>query len=141
LYNNTTQPTAVIFLRARHLGTDGSDREVAQRMIAAQRTACEQRAEALGAQIIREYVEVGGTGGIDKRPALRLMLDELRALHDADYVVVTSPDRLARKTDDMVAIFLEIEAGGAQLVTAASLLGAEYLAPGQGRKITVKAGK
>ena len=122
MYNNTTQPMAVIFLRSRHLGADGSDHEVEQWMIAAQRAACKQRAEALGAQIIREYREFGGTGSIDKRPTLRLMLDELRALHDTDYVIVTGTERLARRTEDMAAICLELEAAGARLITTANVM-------------------
>lgn len=130
--NNTIQPTAVIFLRARYLGSDGRDYEQEQQQIVAQRAACEQRAEALRAQIIREYVEFGGTGSIDKRPVLRLMLDELRALHDAAYLIVTSFDRLARGVDESAAILLEIEASGAQLITASGVI-----SPAEQKEVTV----
>ena len=117
-----THPTAVVFLRARHLGQGGRDQEREQHLIAHQRAMCEQAGDALGAQIIREYVEFGGSGSIDKRPVLRLMLDELRALHDTTYLIVTSPDRLVRRTHDAAVISLELEAAGTELITAASVM-------------------
>lgn len=122
MHNNSTQATAVIFLRARFLGQDGRDHDQEQQMIAVQRVACEQAAEMLGAEVIREYVEYGGTGSIDTRPALRLMLDELRALRDATYIIVTHHDRLVRRTHDAVAISLEIEAADATLITASTVM-------------------
>lgn len=138
--NNTTNPTAVIFMRARCLGPDGGDREVEQRLINAQRAACVQAARARGAQVIREYGECGGALRIDKRPVLRLMLDELRALHDADYVIVTSLERLAQKTEDMAAILLELEAAGATLVTADTQRDTQHQAIIGREQITAKIG-
>jgi DNA invertase Pin-like site-specific DNA recombinase len=101
MYNTVTQPKAVIFLR------DPSQAD------------CRQAADALVAQVIREYVEDRyGTGihGIDKRPALRLMLDELLASRDTNYVIATSPSRLTRRADVMATILLKIEAAGATLI-------------------------
>lgn len=120
MHNASTQThsTAIIFLRARYLGQGDRDREIELHMIAAQREACEQAAERLGAEIIREYVEYGGTSSIDKRPELRLLLDELRALRDVRYVIVTSPDRLARTMTDWTTIRFELEAAGAELIIA-----------------------
>lgn len=117
--NRTTQPTAVTFLRARHLGPDRQqDRATEQQMIDTQRRTCNQLAEQLDATVIREYVEFGGTGSIDRRPQLKLMLDELRALHDATYVIAENPDRISRRVADWNAVHLELEASGAKLVTA-----------------------
>jgi len=48
------------------------------------------------------------------------MLDELLALRDVQYVIVTSPDRLTRRADVMATILREIQAAGAELVTAAT---------------------
>jgi DNA invertase Pin-like site-specific DNA recombinase len=90
-------------------------------MVAHQRAACEQAAEALDAEIIREYVEYGGTGRLDKRPTLRLMLDELRALRDVNYVIATGHDRLTRNVHDMTALSFEIDAAGAELVIDGSI--------------------
>lgn len=115
----TVHKRAVIFLRARHRTADGNDRAAEERLIAAQRDRCMTAAAKLGADVIREYVEHGGTGSINKRPELRLMLEELRALHDVDYVIVTSMDRLCRKVADAEAIRFELDATGAELVMAA----------------------
>ncbi len=113
---------AAIFIRARSLGFGDQDSWIEAAQAGYQRKVCSAAAEQLGAQPIREYIEHGGTGAIDKRPELRLMLDELRALHDARYVIVTSPDRLARKTTDWDAIRFELDAAGAELVIAGLVL-------------------
>lgn len=115
---NVNQPAAVLFLRARHIGADGRDRKQENNLLAAQREQCEGAAVRLGADIIREYVEHGGTGSIDTRPELRLMLDELRALRDVDYVITAGTDRLWRAKHDGEAIRFEIEAAGAHLLFA-----------------------
>jgi DNA invertase Pin-like site-specific DNA recombinase len=96
------QPTAVIFLREQ-----GEQYE-----------SCEHAAKALGAQVIRKYAQHDGTGSI-MRPTLRHMLDELLALRDAQYVIVTSPDRLTRRADVMATILQEIQTAGAELAIAA----------------------
>lgn len=120
VHNNTTQPTAVIFLRARLRGPHGPDREQEQHMIAWQRAACERAAHKLGAQVIHEYVEYGGTGRIDTRFAVRLMLNELHARHDATYLIVDRAERLARQPHDRAMISLKIQAAGAKLIIAAT---------------------
>lgn len=109
---------AVSFLRARYLDSDGPDHDSEDRHIALQRRMCEQTAARLGVTIIREYVEHGGTGAIAHRPAARRMLDELLALHDARFVIVASLDRLARSTEDLAAIDLDLASAGAELVVA-----------------------
>jgi hypothetical protein len=76
MYNPVVQPKALIFLY---------DPDQA---------GCRQAAEALGAQVIREYVEDRyrtRIRNIDKRPELRLMPDELLASRDTKYVIVTNP--------------------------------------------------
>lgn len=115
---NNTSTHAVMYLRARSVGTDGTDRKHEETQIDMQRQACMRRAEEMGVQLIREYAEYGGTGPISERPELRLMLDELTALHDVRYVITTSLDRLARRTADLHAVHLATEAAGAELILA-----------------------
>jgi len=117
------QPTAraVIFLRARHRGPSGSDRQAQARQLAAQRDTCRVAATHLGLVVLREYVEYGGTGPIWQRPRLRLLLEELRTLRDAAYVMVAHTDRLTRTLADHRAIELELEAAGARLIIADEL--------------------
>jgi DNA invertase Pin-like site-specific DNA recombinase len=114
---DTKKPRAVMYLRARHLGPDGTDRAIEEAQIEAQRRACTAVADQLGVALVREYAEHGGTGPIEDRPELRLMLDELTALHDVRYVIATSVDRLARRTSDLRDIRLSVEAAGAEIVT------------------------
>lgn len=118
--NANMQRRAVIFVRARDIGPGGQrDRHIEDGMIAAQRQQCLSVADRLNVEVVREYAERGGAGKLDNRPVLQLMLDELRALRDAEYVIVTSRDRLARTTDDWARLDLELEAAGATLLIAA----------------------
>lgn len=117
--NTNTEPKrAVIFLRARHLGLTGRDHDAEQRMIAEQRDRCLLMAAEQDAEVVREYVEYGGAGHLDHRPTVRLLLDELRALRDVDYVIITSYDRLAGRREDWARLDLELEAAGATLLIA-----------------------
>jgi DNA invertase Pin-like site-specific DNA recombinase len=120
----STRPYAVMFLRARYLGhADGPALERA--MIERQRQECQAIADELGVQVIREYVEHGGTGAIAKRPELRLMLEELRLLKDVAYVITVDPERLARRGADRDAINFELKASGAKLATKGGIYGEE----------------
>jgi DNA invertase Pin-like site-specific DNA recombinase len=115
----STVPQAVILLRARHIGgEDEQSRATAHAMITWQRRRCREAADRLDTRLVREYVEYGGAGPIDKRPQLRLMLDELRALRDARYVIVASHDRLARRKLDWQTILFELDAAGTELIVA-----------------------
>lgn len=116
--NTTSLPLAVMFLRARTLGIDGSERQIEATQIAWQRHRCQAAAVDLNCTIIREYIEHGGAGGVERRPVLRLMLDEIRALRDVKYVLVASLDRLTRANADWHTLQLEFEAAGVTLVNA-----------------------
>lgn len=113
---STNNTTGVMYLRARYRGSEADEYEIEQRQLEAQRQACMAAAERMGVTLVREYAEHGGTGPIEGRPELRLMLDELTALRDVAYVFVTGLDRLARRAPDLASIRLEIEAAGAELV-------------------------
>ena len=120
--NNTSQTNAVMLLRARHLGGDDRQSRAMERaMIAAQRQQCRQAVDRLNAHLVREYVEYGGTGAIDKRPQLQLLLDELRMLRDVRYVIVSAGDRLTRQVSAWHAIQFELEAASAELVIASAV--------------------
>ncbi len=114
-----TQTRAVMFLRARVLDAAGErDHRAEQQEIAAQRDICTATAAQLGADVISEYAEYGGTGNLDKRPTLRQMLEELRSLRDIRYVITSGLDRLWRMRCDGEAIQFELEAAGIELVAA-----------------------
>lgn len=111
--------TAVLFLHARPLGTDRQHDPLASAAIARQRSQVQMTAARLGAEVVREYVEYGGGGGIGHRAELRLMLEELRMLRDVDYLITSDPAALGRSRADQTAVAFELEAAGVQLVTAA----------------------
>lgn len=111
---------AAMFIRTNTVNTNGEQRQRYSRdpFIDQQRALCRQSARSLNATLIREYVEHGSSGKLTNRPELRLMLDELRALRDLDYLIVTTPDRLTRRTDDWTTITFELAAAGTELVIA-----------------------
>jgi DNA invertase Pin-like site-specific DNA recombinase len=118
-----TQSQAAMFIRANNITIDGEQRQRYSRdpFIDQQRALCRQAARSLNATLIREYVEHGSSGKLTTRPELRLMLDELRALRDLDYLIVTTADRLTRRIDDWATITFELAAAGAELVIATQL--------------------
>lgn len=108
--------TAVIYLRV-------STKDQAQRggesegfSIPAQREACEKRAQALGAEVIMEFVDAGESARSADRPELQQMLRLLQE-HPCDYVIVHKVDRLARNRIDDVEINVAIQRSGAKLVS------------------------
>lgn len=116
----TKNKQAVIFIRARHIGTD--DQTAIETQITAQRAECQKAANKLNVCIVREYVERSGTDRLDRRPIVRQMLAELGQARDADYVITYGGDRLARRGIDFVEIDDVISAAGAELVFANEVL-------------------
>lgn len=121
--DSTQQKKAIMFVRARHLGSNGRHPVYEAMQVEAQRDACQKIAERLGADVVEEYIEYGGTGKIERRPVVRQLLDRLRTDQDIDYLVVASLDRLARRRDDWAAISLELEAAHVELVTVPVAVG------------------
>lgn len=117
--HTATEKRAVIFMRARITGRGKQrDHVVEQQAVTVQRQRCLEMAQQLKATVVREYTEYGGTGDLNKRPVVRRLLDETRALRDAEYVITERTDRLTRRRDDRRLIDLELSASGAHLVTA-----------------------
>ena len=88
-----------------------STREQAQRggategfSIPAQREANKKKAMALGALIVKEFVDRGESARSANRPELQKMLHYLQDAGDIDYVIVHKLDRLARNRADDVDI-------------------------------------
>lgn len=115
-YPTPNKGNAVIFLRSRHLTADGRDPGTEQHDIALQRDYCQRYADQLGATVVREYVEHGGTGPIATRPVVGRMLADLRTLLGVRYVLVVGIDRLARRPADLAELTEQIQAAGANLV-------------------------
>ena len=112
-----TPKRAVSYLRV-------STREQAQRggaaegfSIPAQREANKKKAMALGALIVKEFVDRGESARSANRPELQKMLHYLQDADDIDYVIVHKLDRLARNRADDVDINRILDQTGTRLIS------------------------
>ena len=105
-----------------------STREQAQRggreegfSIPAQRAANKRKAKAVGAVIVKEFVERGASGTSTRRPALQAMLRYLEETNGegeaVDYIIVHKLDRLARNRADDVALNQRFDELGIRLIS------------------------
>ena len=85
--------------------------------IPAQREANRRKADALGADVVAEFVDAGESARSAKRPELQRMLDYI-ATHQVTYCIVHKVDRLARNRLDDVDIHRHLIDAGVQLVSA-----------------------
>ncbi len=116
-----TGPTAVlravIYLRVSttsqvHTAGDGEGFS-----IPAQRQACYRKAEAIGAEVVEEYLDAGESARKASRPQLQAMLQRVEGERDIDVVIVHKIDRLARNRLDDATINMTIQNAGARLVS------------------------
>jgi site-specific DNA recombinase len=77
-----------------------------------------RKAAELGATVVEEFVDGGGSGRNINRKELQRMLSYLKEEGNIDYVIVSYIDRFARRLRDHVVIKLAIEQTGAKLVSA-----------------------
>jgi site-specific DNA recombinase len=85
--------------------------------IPAQRAANHAKADALGAEIVKEFVDAGESAKKADRPALQEMIAYVKA-HRVAYCIVHKVDRLARNRADDVEIHLALREAGVLLVSA-----------------------
>ena len=83
---------------------------------AAQRDACLRKADALGAEVVDEFIDAGESAKTAHRPELQRLLKFLLD-GSIQYVIVHKVDRLARNRVDDVEINVAIRASGATLVS------------------------
>ena len=91
-------------------------------------SACEKYAHDLGASTITNYIDDGFSGAYLERPRLDALRDALQA-RIYDYVIVYTPDRLARRLSHQLLITEEIEKSGAAL----HFVNAEYKTTPEGQ--------
>jgi site-specific DNA recombinase len=109
-------PAAVIYLRVSTKEQAEMGGEAEGFSIPAQRAACLRKAESLGAVVDEEFVDRGESAKTAQRPELLRMLRYLQE-HPKRFVIVHKVDRLARNRADDIAISMEIQKSGAQLVS------------------------
>jgi site-specific DNA recombinase len=105
-----TSKTAVSYLRVASPAAYDQGPSVAR-----QREACRRLADALGAEIVAEYVDVGTSGRTRERPGLRAMLRRLMR-RDIDHVVMERIDRMSRSFALHAELTERIESRGATIV-------------------------
>ena len=85
---------AAIFLRVSTPGQVNTDYNPEGLSLPAQRTECERKAKAVGADPVLEYIEPGVSGGaLVKRKVFRQMIADIRERGDIDFVIVWSVSR------------------------------------------------
>ncbi len=84
--------------------------------IPAQKAANQQKAESMGAFVVKEFVDRGESAKTADRPALQEMLSYIKE-HRVDYVIVHKLDRLARNRADDVEISKLLSSVDVQLVS------------------------
>ena len=84
--------------------------------IPAQRAANKQKAESMGAFVVKDFVDKGESARTADRPALQEMLEYIKS-HPVDYVIVHKLDRLARNRADDVEITNALTKVNVQLIS------------------------
>jgi site-specific DNA recombinase len=109
---------AVIYLRVSSASQVNTDVDPEGLSLPAQRKRCEAHAARLGADVVREYVEPGISGGsVLKRVAFQQLLEDLKTKRDVDLVIVWNISRWARNEEDLWVAYGLIQRYGADLVS------------------------
>jgi site-specific DNA recombinase len=115
---------AAILLRVSSRGQVETDYDPEGLSLPAQRTECERKAAAVGADPVLEYVEPGVSGGLlVKRKVFRQMIADIRERGDIDYVIVWSVSRWARNQEDHWTARGLINRAGAKLISVKEPIG------------------
>ena len=110
---------AVLYLRVSSQSQVNTDYDPEGLSIPAQRTSCERKAEQMGLDIIREYVEPGRSATrMDQRPVFQSMLDDIKNERDVDYVIVYKLSRMNRNRVDDALVLVNLRKFKVTLVSA-----------------------
>jgi site-specific DNA recombinase len=115
---------AVLLLRVSSSGQVKTDYDPEGLSIPTQRNGGTRKAESLNADVVREYIEPGVSGGsMTKRKAFKQLLADLRELHDVDYVIIWSVSRWARDNEDYWTARGLVNRAGAALLSVKEPIG------------------
>jgi DNA invertase Pin-like site-specific DNA recombinase len=107
---------AILYLRVSTKEQAGRGGEAEGYSIPTQRLLGHQKAEALGAAVVEEFVDAGESARSADRPELQRMLAYIEA-EQVDVLIVHKIDRLARNRMDDLLITMALEKAGVQLVS------------------------
>ena len=109
---------AVIYLRVSSDKQVNTDIDPEGLSLPSQRKRCEAHAASLGAEVVREYVEPGISGGsVLKRKAFRTMLADIEVKDDVDVVIVWKVSRWARNERDLWVAHSVLQDHGVELAS------------------------
>jgi DNA invertase Pin-like site-specific DNA recombinase len=111
-----SEATAVLYLRVSTREQAEKNGEAEGYSIPAQRSACQRKAESLGAITVGEFADRGESARSAKRPELQRMLAYVKE-SPVSFVIVHKVDRLARDRGDDFEISLALKTAGATLVS------------------------
>lgn len=109
---------AVLYLRVSTPGQVHTDYDPEGISIPAQRQAGKIKADSLGAQVVKEFVEPGRTAtSIDKRPTFKEMIAWVKLQKDIDYVIVYHFNRVFRNSVDAGLTKRDLKKVGTRIVS------------------------
>lgn len=124
LADGTDLKRAALYLRVSTPSQVNTDYNAEGISLPAQREACEAKAAALRAEVVREFVEPGRTAtSIDKRPVFQEMMAWIREQKNVDYVIVYHFNRLFRSTIDAALVKRDLRKLGIRVVSTIIDLG------------------
>jgi site-specific DNA recombinase len=109
--------TAWIYLRVSTAQQAQRDGDPEGYSIPFQRDACGRKAEALGAEVTEEFMDLGESAKTADRPDVQRMLELIRGGKGPNYLIVHKVDRLARNLADTATFSTVLEAAGVQFVS------------------------
>jgi site-specific DNA recombinase len=110
---------AVLYLRVSTPSQVNTDFNPEGISLPAQRTACQQKAAALGAEVVAEFVEPGRTATtIDKRPVFQEMMAWVKAEKNIDCIVVYHFSRIFRNSIDAAITKKDLNKAGVRVISS-----------------------
>jgi site-specific DNA recombinase len=109
---------AAIYLRVSSASQVNTDHDPEGLSLPAQRKRCRAHAKRLNAEVVREYVEPGVSGGsVLKREAFKRLMADLEQHKDIDMVIVWNISRWARDEEDLWVAYGLLRRSGIELVS------------------------
>ena len=109
----------MLYLRVSSQSQVNTDYDPEGLSIPAQRRSCERKADAMGIEIVGEYVEPGRSAtSMDKREAFQQMLERIRTEKDVDYVLVYKLSRMNRNRVDDAIVLMTLRQYDVSLISA-----------------------
>lgn len=110
---------AAIYLRVSSQKQVETDLDPEGLSLPSQRKRCEAEAGKLGAEVVREYVEPGISGGsVLKRKAFKQLLADIEQHRDIDVVIIWNVARWARDEIDQWSAFGILQRHGVEVASA-----------------------